>query len=142
MSHHLRRRGRVGLMSSSVESSIVATLSSVMIALLVGLLIVALGVSGTWFALFGGNHAKVLASNGSRLIEDSADPEPRPRRDRPRRVAETVRRADYDPSPTVRPGLARRLGSALMLIVVTLGIALTIGAVISAVVVVAVAVVS
>lgn len=113
-----------------------------MAALLVGLLIVALGAGGTWIALFGRNPASNYASDDTRLIDDSGVAEPVRRDQRVRRRVPAGRPAMVHLPKEARTSPARRVASALLLIVVMAGIALSIGAIASAVIVVIVTVVS
>lgn len=129
-------------MVSSAAPSIVATLSSLMIALLVGLLIVAVGAAGTFVALFARNPAKAYISVDRQLIGDSANTETRPRNRIPTRTTPVTPRPDYDPSPNVRMSPARRLVSGLMLLMIAIGVAMSMGAILSAIIVIVVTVLS
>lgn len=113
-----------------------------MIALLVGLLIVAVGAAGTYVVLFHRHPAKVSTSTLRRPIGPSAVAEPPPRNTRRGGTVGPTRRAAYDPSPDIRTSPSRRLMSGLVLLLITLGVALSIGATLSAFLVVLITILS
>ena len=101
------------------------TLCSVMTALLIGLLVVTAGAAGTWLTLFRLDPARQSVAVDSRPLQRAQESSPVPSR--------------FEASSDVRVGLGRRIRSTVILLAIVLSVAACIGAVISAVLVLAVA---